>query len=150
MPTFLFPLEGVLTWRKLECNLAEARLEQLWVELRRIEDRAAAIEAEREQLGNSFRGKQTFGTEDLRRAAQFNEYARRQKQKLTQARKEYAARIEEQRQAVRDARRRRDLIEKLKERRHKQWQMETDRRQDVLAGEIFLAQQARRLVDPDA
>ncbi|SPE37957.1 conserved hypothetical protein [Candidatus Sulfopaludibacter sp. SbA3] len=143
MKPFRFSLERVLAWRQNQLGLEEARLEQLrgqlaateqtrrWVLERRVTEQTAVAQS------TNVAGEQLMSLERLR------VWTLREEGRLTARMAEMARAIQVQEGAVNEARRRVRLVERLKERKHENWRVETDRELDTMAGEFAVAQWRR-------
>ena len=143
MQAFRFSLERVLSWRRKQLDLEEARLEQLRALLASTElARTQALQGRvTEQVAvataPTVLGQRVEGLESLR------VWTLREEDRLTTRMSEISRAIEAQARNVAEARRRVRLVERLKERKLQAWQTEYDREIETLAGEFAVAQWRR-------
>ena len=139
MKAFHFPLEGVLGYRHTQVRVEEAKLERLHHELRTIQAHEATLRSEREQAqaalvtARSAIGAEFAALEHYRRAAA------RLSLRLEQAHADCNQRIASQMQELAQKRRDARLLEKLHERRLKEWKYSFARETDLHAEEAYLA-----------
>jgi flagellar export protein FliJ len=143
MRTFCFRLQSVLQWRVLQLELEESRLQALFDERREIDGkldewRRARVEAEREVLGLA-----SVEGDTLRALEQHRARVVRETERLGRRRADCEARIEAQRERVLKAERDLRLLERLRDRRLAEWRVTSDREQEALATESFLARWMR-------
>lgn len=138
MKPFRFTLEKVLSWRQAQLALEEAGLERLRSDLRNIQaailELARRDEAETERL----RKMQTTTGSGVLDLARFREWVVREKKILTARSLECGRKIEKQSAVVTEARRKVELIERLKQRRRSAWDAEFNFELEQLAGEAAL------------
>ena len=139
MTGFRFRLEKVLEWRRTELELEEAKLQQRMGELRELDSERARLEADGIRAEVEVRGWSPLSGADLEALANYRQYVAGREQQIAARRKEARARAEEQKNAVLEARRRCQLLERLKERRQAEWQAAADRELEQLAAELHLA-----------
>ena len=88
---------------------------------------------------------------DLGALASYQEHIERQRKIATDRRRDCAARLEQQRVRLLQARREHRLLEKLRQVRRAEWEAAVDREFEALAAETYLAQwepQRRRTAKP--
>lgn len=142
MQRFQFRLASVLGWRALQLELQKSKLENLVAERRRSEQDLARLgeqqrDAERMLALDAVEGHE-LATLDGHRY-----WLRRAGERLRTACAECDERIAVQRARVTEAERRVRLLERLKERRLAELQLESDRELETLASETFLAKWVR-------
>jgi flagellar export protein FliJ len=145
MKRFQFRLETVLRWRAEQARTEETLLDRLRLE--RLAHHKAlthvATTLQREQQA-------VLASPQLDGAAlaaldTFRQRAHRESLRIHAAIADCDARIEKQKAAVREARRRHKLLENLRDRRRIAWQAAFDREIEQQADELFLARYARTL-----
>lgn len=144
MKAFRFPLERVLEWRARQVEIEEARLQALALEREGLAQRAADLEREVEEARRSVMAAGSPAVEELLALDRFHRYAVSQRARLAAATKDCEKRMAEQRTRVAEARRRQELLARLRQRRRAEWQAAFDREQDDLAAELHLAKIANR------
>ena len=147
MKDFRFPLERVLEWRRIELDLEQARFEQQMMEVTELDSERANIEAAGIRSEIEVRAWRPLTGNDLTALAAFRRHVIG-KEKQIEARCEEARRkLEIRKSAMIEARRRCELLERLKRRRLGEWQTAADRELEELAAESYLARFARRSSD---
>jgi len=144
MKKFQFPLARVRDWRATVARIEEAKLEQLYAELRVIESHEAALNNERLKSENWVARAESRTGFELAALDEFRRFAVAEHTRLEQRRADCARRILEQIQVV--ARKRRDvrLLENLEHKRRVNWRRELEREIESLAGESYLAKWERQ------
>jgi flagellar export protein FliJ len=140
MRSFRFPLESALKWRGAQLLAEEARLMPLVAERTRLDALRDEITAARERAQRElFAGGPVDGGE---LAALAGYRARLEKERTAVERQSAQCRenMAAQRARVVEAHRRLRLMEKLRERRLKEWRTAAERETEALASEAFLAQ----------
>jgi flagellar FliJ protein len=142
MKRFEFRLERVLEWRQTQLDIELAGLGRLVAEAQAIDRRRADLEAERAAAERSLVSMATVEADELASLDAFRSWATHERERLIRQRAEWEGKIGEQRQRVLEARRKRRLLEILKEKRKAEWTAEFDREMESLAGELYLARRA--------
>ncbi|MBM3725775.1 MAG: hypothetical protein FJW40_10175 [Acidobacteria bacterium] len=144
MKRFEFPLERVLAWRTTEAGREQARLDALAAEKKAIE---AAMQQVADQATASHRELVTaarpVSAGELGAVDRFRQFA-------AESRKGFLAKIAakdhqiaQQQLVVMEARRKQKLIEKLREKRLREWRIGMDRELAELAEDSYAARRAR-------
>jgi hypothetical protein len=139
MTQFRFRLEKVLEWRGLQLEQAEARFRQQAAELATLDRNRAELEAAGTQAEVQVRQWNPVAGGDLAALNAYRLDVRRRDDRLAKARLECARELAARQQALLEAQRSCRLLERLKERRLKEWQEGLDRELQELASESFLA-----------
>jgi flagellar export protein FliJ len=144
MTPFRFRLEKVLQLRQKQLELEEAKYQQ------RVRE-AAELEAERSRMEAAGIGAETqvrawspVTGSDLAALANYRKYVAAQEQQIAVRHAEARKQAEEQQKAMLEARRRCQLLERLKERRLAEWQASADKELEQLAAESHLARLSRQ------
>jgi flagellar export protein FliJ len=144
MTPFRFRLEKVLQLRRRQLELEEAKYQQ------RIRE-AAELDAERSRMEAAGIGAETqvrawspVTGSDLAALANYRKYIAVQEQQIAVRQAEARKQAEEQQKAMLEARRRCQLLERLKERRLAEWQVAADKELEQLAAESHLARLSRQ------
>ncbi len=145
MKRFHFPLETVLRWREEQARSEETLLDRLRLE-RLAHSKALANVANTRQREEQavFAAPQIDGAG----LAAFDAFRRRARRETARIQADIVAceqRIEQQKIAVSEARRRHKLLENLRDRRYTTWQAAVDAEIEQQAGELFLARHSRQL-----
>jgi len=140
MKRFRFPLESVQNLRRRQLEAEEAKLGPLYQELESIEaaDKQVKQELALEQsrLASPEMVLRPF---DLTVLDQFREFAQRRAVSLHWQKLNCQQRIETQMKAIRDAKQKYELLEKLRERELAEWNADLNKELDALAEEVFIA-----------
>lgn len=139
MKAFRFPFDRVRQWRAQQLEIEEARLQKLFQERNAIRAARTVLAEERLSEENAVRASGSATAQELSALDAFVRYVLAEYQRLNRLEADCEARITAQRQQVADARRRVELLDRLKEKRRAEWQLEFDREQENLSGELFLA-----------
>jgi hypothetical protein len=143
MTSFRFRLDKVLEWRQTELELAELRFRQQAAALSDLDRQRAEIEASgiRAELG--VRDWQGVNGRDLAALGSFRLFVREREAEIDRKRADCRKVLEHREAELMEARRRCRLLERLKQRRHLEWEKSRDRELEELASESFLARWAR-------
>ena len=123
MKKFVFHLDRVLAWRKIQEQLEEAKLERLHAELRTLETRQRILDDQRSRAVAGVTRAGTITGFDLAALDAYRRSATAQASRLAASRLELDGRIAAQMPEV--AKRRRDvrLIERLREQKFEKWRV---------------------------
>lgn len=144
MKCFDFPLERVRRWRAEQAELEELKLEQLAAELNRIRQEKRSVENDRLRSEQEILAQKAIRAEDLRYLEDYRAFTRNKIRDTEARERKVEATILEQRRRVTEARRRAELIERLKRKALDEWETANDREQEALAAELYLAKLTRR------
>ena len=144
MTTFQFPLQRALDWRRMQLQLAEARVEQQLAARAAIDQAHAELEAMAQRTEVEVRQFSGLDGGDLSALGSFRLTIKMRARDLTAKRVECQKELAARQAAMLEARRRCRLLERLRDRRLTEWQLAADRELDELAADSYLAQWARR------
>ena len=144
MNAFRFSLDKVLAWRRTELDLEEVKFKRQLAALADLDRERAALEAAGVRAEIDTRNFNPLAGGDLAGLANFRLHVQVAEKRIASRRVECQRQLAAQQSAMLEARRRCRLLERLKERRHAEWQAACDRELEELASESFLAQFARR------
>jgi flagellar biosynthesis chaperone FliJ len=139
MKKFAFRLERVREWREKQLAMEEARLEQLYSEKVLVEQSLALLEREGRDSAAIVKRKTALEAFELQAADVFSRYVIAQRAVFAGKLAGCDRRIAEQRQRLIEARRKFELLGKLKDKQWKTWNAELAREIEIQAGEIYLA-----------
>ena len=139
MKKFAFPLGRVMDWRATLARVEEAKLEQIYAELRSIETRKAELDRERDQSEQALVKAPSSTGAELAAVDCFRKFVFHERIRLEGLRAGVQQRIAAQLQVVAKKRRDVKLLERLKNQRHDKWQTDFAREIDAQADESFLA-----------
>jgi len=143
MKKFSFPLETARRWRERQAEMEEARLQTLFGQRQAIERRMAALDDELRVEHRRIEGRSSDARE-LAMLDEFRIWVNREKQRLTAGRAECERRIAAQRATVVEARRRFQLVDRLKEKALIEWHAANAKEQEDMAAELYLARRIRQ------
>jgi beta-glucosidase-like glycosyl hydrolase len=143
MKGFQFRLERVLSWRRTQLTLAEAKAEQLKGALCAIDTAMMELARRRTASQEHVSQASVVSGVELEMLERSRVWTIREERRLAARKLEVQRAIEDQERCVSEARRRVKLVERLKERKHQIWQEEADRESDELASESAIAQWRR-------
>jgi flagellar export protein FliJ len=141
---FQFPLDRVLDWRRIQGRLEEAKLEQLYHQVRGIEAHQQALIQERAESENATVAAPSTTGLQLAALGKFRHFTTVQHGLLEQQRAECAKLAAAQVQVLTAKRREIRLLERLRERRLDRWTADLDREIGAQADEAYLARWARK------
>jgi len=139
MKRFRFPLDRVRQFRKMQMESEHAKLEQIYARLHSIESLTAELGRQKRQAETSVVSAASVAGLELNSLKEFRTYARKMTSVFQLRRAKIEAEIELQRQALLEARRKYEMLDRLRSRSRSKWQYEFDREQDQLAAEVHLA-----------
>ena len=142
MKKFSFPLETAHRWRESQAEMEEARLQKLFAEKHAIDRRVAALDGELQAEHRRIEDRISDARE-LAMLEEFRAWASGEKRQLSAARAECERRIAAQRTALVEARRRFQLLDRLKEKSLIAWHAANAKEQEDLAAELYLARRVR-------
>jgi len=144
MKRFHFPLDRVRRWRAEQATLEELKLEQLVDHVTRLRVEKRGIESARTLSEQEVLGQPSIEATELQSLDAYRLHTRNQIRDLENREREAGAAVARQIQRVIEARRQAELIERLKQKALDEWQTASDREQENLAGELYLAKFACR------
>jgi flagellar export protein FliJ len=142
MKKFSFSLETARKWRERQAEIEEVRLQALFAEKRAMEDRAVSLQTELEAEHRRIEDT-SFDAGELARLDDFQVWVTREKRRLGTSLSECEQRIEARRAALVEARRRFQLVDRLKEKALLEWRKTSEKEQEDLAAELYLARRTR-------
>jgi flagellar biosynthesis chaperone FliJ len=134
---FQFSLERILSWRRTEHRLAEAKLMELTGALERVRREKGEL-ADEAASAAALRPERASGAE-LAATVDYREHLTRQMRQLETVERSCLEKVEQQRQRVMAADRARQLLEDRREREREEWQAGERRLVDQEADEFFLS-----------
>lgn len=142
MTSFHFRLEKVLEWRRKELDREDQGFKRQLAALAEMDRRHAELEAAGIGAELQVREWSTLAGSDLVALSGFRRRLKQQEKTLAAARIDQEKKAEVQRLVMLEARRRCRLLERLRERRLKEWEMARDREIEEQAAESYLARRA--------
>jgi hypothetical protein len=144
MKRFQFPLERVRRWRAEQASLEELKLEQLRAESARLATAKRELETESSRSANQVLSQQSIDPIELTSLESYRFYLRRRISELSSLEKQAETKVVEQREIVIQARRQFELLDRLHGQAWREWVAASNKEQEELASEMFLAQAARK------
>ncbi|MCC6591179.1 MAG: hypothetical protein IT168_31125 [Bryobacterales bacterium] len=148
MKRFEFPLERVRQYRKLQLDTEHARLEQAQARLNAVDAMIVDLHRQEKQEERESREARSQGgqkaVENALQHTRFQSYLLRMAQMLDQQKAQAAQALERQRLILLEARRKFEILDRFRQSSRAEWQVEFNREQEDLAGELFLAKHARQ------
>jgi hypothetical protein len=139
MKKFVFPLDRVMDWRRTQARLEESKLERLHAERRAIEAREAALKEELAASERALIAAPSATGFEMAALDAFRRYTIAERGRIAHALADCGKRIAAQLGVVTLRRRDIRLLEKLKDRRLKAWEVELTRETGRQADETYLA-----------
>jgi flagellar FliJ protein len=150
MKIFRFPLQRVLEWRALQLRVEEEKLAGLQQQLVSLLQLREKLAAERNRSESHIFASGTAAGSDLQSWALYQARLAKQQELLKTHLAECEKLVLEQRQRLLKARTDHRVLEKLKERRWRQWVYLNDRELEETAAEVYLAKWPREGGDESA
>jgi hypothetical protein len=144
MKRFHFPLERVRRWRDGQARLEELKLQQLAEQSKGLGNEKRAVESAAAQSQREVLEQPRIEAIQLQSLDAFRRHTRNKIRDLEIREREAEAAVELQRQRAMQARRDAELLERLKQKALDAWQAASDREQEALAAELYLAKRPRR------
>jgi hypothetical protein len=143
MTSFRFPLEKVLSWRRTQLEVEQARYRQKTAAVAALDHARAEFEASGIQAEVQVRGWNRVAGAELAALGSFRRAIRVKEAQVAKRRAEAAQAADAQLKLMLEAQRRCRLLERLKERRRAEWNAANERDLEQLATESYLARFAR-------
>ena len=145
MKRFDFPLEKVREWRRGQAELEEMKLQRLFGELREIEEGRRRVEDELAEASRQIRGQAVPNAVDLVNLDSFRLFTASRVLQIAAVQQQCQVQVDQQRQQLVEARRRYELLDRLKQKALADWRAQRDKEEEELAAELFLAKRRREL-----
>lgn len=139
MKKFQFPLDRVRRWREEQAAVEELKLQRWYTQLAALDEERARVENERAASERKVLAQASVEAAELQALEAYRGHVRSRIGGIDKRRGEVTAEIEKQRQRLVEARRRAELLERLKTRMFDAWQAAADGEEETLAGELYLA-----------
>jgi flagellar export protein FliJ len=139
MKAFEFRLDRIAEFRRQEADMARGRLEALLSELNRLSAERAVLAEQRTAARSSVADRMDVTGEEWLALSQFQDYLGRCAKQIGERERQFRAAIDRQRAAVVEAERRVKLLDRLRERKFREWKTESERELDALAADSHLA-----------
>src|SRR6185295_2174694 len=143
MKIFRFPLQRVLEWRALQLRVEEEKLAGLQQQLASLLELREKLAVERNRSESHLFASGTAAGSDLQSWALYQARLAKQQELLATQLVQCEKLVLEQRQRLLKARTDHRVLEKLKERRWRQWVYLNDRELEETAAEVYLSRWGR-------
>ena len=143
MKAFKFRLQRVLELRESEVKTEEAALERLYAVRTRMEQERDALSAALARMSGAVRGEQFVQPSQLIALDRYKDHVKREMVTFASKLAAHEVEIEKQKARVVAARGRVKLMEKLRDKRHEEWEAESNRELEELAADFSTAQWLR-------
>jgi flagellar export protein FliJ len=140
---FQFSLAKVLDFRRQQLEMEQAKLEALVAERQPLDAQSARIEGQVVETRRLLMVTGSVAAQELVASDAYLHYLAGEKKRHAAKMADWQARATKQEQATVEARRRVRLMEKLEERKLREWKARVDREQENLSGELYLARWKR-------
>jgi len=142
---FSFALDSLRRYRNTLFEQEQTRLQALLLESRRLEERRLQVLEEAAQARQRLRAMAVIPVDQLTALQAFQRFTTEEVKRIGQAKLSLSVRIEEQKLALKLARRNVEALEKLKERRFQAWRAEADREMEAAVAELVIGRFRRPL-----
>ncbi len=139
MKAFRFPLDRVLHWRTLQCELEEAAGTRLAAQRAQVAEQLSNISVLRKEAADSVTQQTMVDACDFQTLANFNVWAEQQKIKIRERAEKLRLEAEAQLVRTAEARRKRKLLEILREKRLTEWTALRDKDDEQAAADSWLS-----------
>ena len=143
MKRFEFRLERVVAWREEQLAVEEAQLHQLQAESASLDARRLALDVEQAAAARALVRAATITAQDLHSEDGFRRYAARERERIAVQKTETERRIVDQRKRVLEARKKVELLNRLRAKRQASWIVEFERELEQQASEAHLVRTHR-------
>jgi hypothetical protein len=144
MKRFSFPLERVRLWRAGQAALEELKLEHLREALSKLQQEKRGIQTERASSDRQVLGQPSIEASEIESLGVYRLHTRNRIREIENRERLAGVQVEAQRQRVFEARRAAELLDRLQRKAKEEWRTASDREQETLATELFLAKRLRR------
>lgn len=139
MKRFNFPLERVRRWRGEQADLEAMKLERLFGELSALERQRAELLTDRTNAEALLKTRQPMAAEELSHLDSFRQYVQARCQSIEDLKQQQDDKIGKQREILMEARRQYELLDRLRKKNLSEWRADSNKEQEALAAEMFLA-----------
>ena len=143
MRRFQFPLERVRRWRSEQANLEELKLQQLRAELDSLAAEKHKVQEELASTETQLLAQQSLFPLDLESLDSYRFFVRSRVRDIGQRERACDAKVAAQRQQVIEARRKFELLDRLRTSALQEWTAASAKEQEDLTAELFLARDRR-------
>jgi hypothetical protein len=144
MKRFSFPLERVRLWRAGQVALEELKLEHFSEALSKLQQEKQGIQSERASSHRQVLGQSSMQASELESLDVYRLHTRNRIREIENRERQAVQQADAQRQRVIEARRAAELLDRLRRKAMEEWRIASDREQETLATELYLAKRLRR------
>jgi hypothetical protein len=139
MKAFRFSLERALHWRGIQCELEEAKSTRLGTERVALAQQLVNIATARKSAAESILSSAEILSAEFQTLATYNNWTEQQKVRIAQKARQLDQQIAEQALRTAEARRKKKLLEKLREGRLQKWTALRDSEDEQVAADSWLS-----------
>ncbi|HTR34583.1 MAG TPA: hypothetical protein VMH80_01695 [Bryobacteraceae bacterium] len=143
MKRFEFSLERVRRWRSEQASLEELKLRQMIASRAQLEGARRQAEAQGRRAADQLLAKASLEASELHQLDAYRLHIHRLVTDLDNRARQCEAQIAKQRQRVIEARRQFELLDRLRTTALAEWRAASNKEQEDLAAELFLAKSRR-------
>jgi flagellar export protein FliJ len=144
MKRFQFPLDRVRRWRVEQADVEALKLRQLGDRMSGLSREKVRIEMQRSQSERDVLGQASIQATEVQHLETYRRHTLNKIREIEDRERQCAQEIREQRKRFIEARQKAELLERLKHNALEEWQAASDREEENLAAELFLAKRSRR------
>jgi hypothetical protein len=144
MKRFSFPLERVRLWRAGQAAVEELKLEHLREALSKLQQEKQGIQTERASSDRQVLGQPSIEASELESLGLYRLHTRNRIREIENRERQAEVKVDAQRQRVIEARRAAELLHRLQRKAMEEWRTASDREQETLATELYLAKRSQR------
>lgn len=139
MKKFKFPLEKLRSWREMQYDIEEGKLEKLLAELSQIQQKRAAflrqVNDDRCAAGSS----QALWSSDLAALDRWLRFSVEEQERYRAREAQVSREIDSQRKCVVEARRKLEILNRFKDEKKQNWLRELDAEQEAMVAELVVS-----------
>lgn len=144
MKRFEFRLDRVRRWREEQASIEELKLRQLHDALASLREQRGRVASERAENEHAVLSQPSIEACQVQSLEIYRRYAAGQIHNIAERERQCEEHIREQSNIWREARQKAELLERLKQKTFEEWRAASDREEENLASELFLAKRMRR------
>lgn len=145
MKKFAFSLEQVLAWRQTQTRIEEAALDRLHTDLRALDQQQAHLDQSLRDACDSLLKRSSSTPAEIAALEYFRANSTGQAAQIAKLRANLEHKIAQQVQVIAERRRDALLLERLRERKFKEWQASLSREVEQIAEESHISRMVRAL-----
>lgn len=146
MKKLQFSLESARRWQEKQFEIEEARLQQVNAGLNQVRAQRKLLENSILEEGRRVSNAPVVAAPELALITQLHDFAGRETRRLAAQESTWEKRLAEQQQRLTAARKKLELLNRLRERAQVEWRNAFAKEQEDLAAELFLAKRARQTI----